>query len=141
MTNHFPAWKNLMIIMALVVAIIYALPNLYGEDPSVQISPLRGAVINSSVLADVKDQLAQNGVALLKGELNDSQILLRFKHSNDQLKAVDIIKSVLGNNYVVALNLAPTTPQWLRSLNAAPMYLVVYISYWKWICKLLRSKQ
>lgn len=123
MTNHFPAWKNLMIIMALVVAIIYALPNLYGEDPSVQISPLRGAVINSSVLADVKDQLAQNGVALLKGELNDSQILLRFKHSNDQLKAVDIIKSVLGNNYVVALNLAPTTPQWLRSLNAAPMYL------------------
>lgn len=121
--NHFPAWKNLMIGITLVIASIYALPNLYGEDPSVQISPLRGAVINNVLLADVKKQLEGNNITLLKGELTESQILLRFKQTNDQLKAADIIKAVLGNRYIVALNLAPTTPQWLRSLNAAPMYL------------------
>ncbi len=123
MINHFPAWKNLMIVITLVIASIYALPNIYGEDPSVQISPLRGAAINNSLLSQVKTQLEANEVALLKAELSDSQVLLRFNNTNDQLKSADIIKATLGNNYVVALNLAPTTPQWLRSLNAAPMYL------------------
>ena len=123
MMNHFPAWKNLMIVITLVIASIYALPNIYGEDPSVQISPLRGAAISNSLLSQVKTQLEANEVALLKAELSDSQVLLRFNNTNDQLKSADIIKATLGNNYVVALNLAPTTPQWLRSLNAAPMYL------------------
>ena len=123
MMNHFPAWKNLMIVITLVIASIYALPNIYGEDPSVQISPLRGAAINNSLLSEVKTQLKANEVALLKAELSENQVLLRFNNTNDQLKSADIIKATLGNNYVVALNLAPTTPQWLRSLNAAPMYL------------------
>lgn len=123
MMNHFPVWKNLMIVMTLVIASIYALPNIYGEDPSVQISPLRGAPINNSLLSKVKNQLDESDIAFLKAELSESQVLLRFNHTNDQLKAADIIKATLGNNYVVALNLAPTTPQWLRSLNASPMYL------------------
>ena len=92
MMNHFPAWKNLMIVITLVIAFIYALPNIYGEDPSVQISPLRGAVINNVLLSDVKNQLDKNDITLLKGELTDSQILLRFGHTGDQLKAADIIK-------------------------------------------------
>ncbi|ORU92929.1 MAG: preprotein translocase subunit SecD [Cycloclasticus sp. symbiont of Bathymodiolus heckerae] len=121
--NHFPAWKNLLIGIALLIAVVYAAPNLYGDDPSVQISPLRGAVINSSLLGDVKEKLQSNNIIPLKEELSADQILLRFSNTNDQLSASDIIKDVLGNNYVVALNLAPATPQWLRSLNAAPMYL------------------
>jgi len=123
MMNHFPAWKNLMIAITLVIASIYALPNIYGEDPSVQISPLRGAVINSSLVNEVKKKLTENSITPLKAELTDAQILLRFSHTTDQLKAADVIKSLLGRHYVVALNLAPATPQWLRSLNAAPMYL------------------
>lgn len=123
MMNHFPAWKNLLIGIALLIAVVYAAPNLYGDDPSVQISPLRGAVINSSLLGDVKEKLQSNNIIPLKEELSADQILLRFSNTNDQLSASDIIKDVLGNNYVVALNLAPATPQWLRSLNAAPMYL------------------
>ena len=123
MINHFPVWKNLTIAITLVIAVIYALPNLYGEDPSVQISPLRGAVINTALLNEVKNQLEENDIALLNSELTDSQILLRFNQTEAQLKAVDMIKSTLGSRYVVALNLAPATPQWLRSLNAAPMYL------------------
>ncbi|HIF18666.1 MAG TPA: protein translocase subunit SecD [Cycloclasticus sp.] len=121
--NHFPAWKNLLIVAALVIAAIYALPNIYGEDPSVQISPLRGAVINSGLMSDVKIELANNDITPLKGELKPDRILLRFNNTSDQLKASDVIKATLSNNYVVALNLAPATPQWLRSLNASPMYL------------------
>jgi len=123
MMNHFPVWKNLLIALTLVVAAIYALPNLYGDDPSVQISPLRGAVINSSLLADVNQQLAAEHIKVLKDELSEQQILLRFDNTADQLQAADIIKASLAKNYVVALNLAPATPQWLRSLNASPMYL------------------
>lgn len=123
MMNHFPVWKNLLLVITLVVASIYALPNLYGEDPSVQISPLRGSVINSSLLADLKKELLNADISSLKDELGKEQILLRFSNTEDQLKAADVIKANLTNNYVVALNLAPATPQWLRSLNAAPMYL------------------
>lgn len=123
MMNHFPAWKNILIVVALVIAGIYALPNLYGEDPSVQISPLRGSVVNSSLLADVKKELQQANISTLKDELTKEQILLRFSNTEVQLKAADIIKATLANKYIVALNLAPATPQWLRSLNASPMYL------------------
>jgi len=123
MMNHFPLWKNLLIAFALLVAIVFALPNIYGEDPSVQISPLRGAVINASVLSDVKKELQNANISSLKDELTDKQILLRFSNTGDQLKAADIIKATLTTNYIVALNLAPATPQWLRTLNASPMYL------------------
>ena len=123
MMNYFPAWKNLLIAVTLLIAIVYALPNLYGEDPSVQISPLRGAVINSVLLGDVKKELQGNSLETLKDELTENQILLRFSSPEDQLRAVDLIKSKLGNKYVIALNLAPATPQWLRSLKASPMYL------------------
>jgi preprotein translocase subunit SecD len=121
--NHFPAWKNVLLVVTIVIAAVYALPNLYGEDPSVQISPLRGAVINNSLLADVKKELQTADISTLKDELVKEQILLRFSNTEDQLKASDIIKASLGNDYIVALNLAPATPKWLRDLNASPMYL------------------
>lgn len=123
MMNHFPAWKNMLIAVSLVIAGIYALPNIYGDDPAIQISPLRGAVVNNGLMSDVKKELASNSIVPIKDELNNGRILLRFSNATEQLKAADIIKETLPNDYVVALNLAPATPQWLRSLNAAPMYL------------------
>lgn len=123
MTNHFPLWKNLLLVIALLIAMVYAAPNLYGNDPSVQISPLRGAVLNNSLLNSIKESLQNDKIALLKDELTTDQILLRFNNTDDQRNAAELIKATLGNTYVVALNLAPATPQWLRSLNAAPMYL------------------
>jgi preprotein translocase subunit SecD len=123
MMNHFPAWKNILLVATLAVACIYALPNIYGEDPSVQISPLRGAVINSGLLVNVKQELQKADIQPLSNELTEEQLLLRFSHTEDQLRAADIIKAKLNKNYVVALNLAPATPQWLRSFNASPMYL------------------
>ncbi|MDX2425225.1 MAG: protein translocase subunit SecD [Cycloclasticus sp.] len=121
--NHFPAWKNILLVVTLAVACVYALPNIYGEDPSVQISPLRGAVINSGLLVNVKQELQKADIQPLSNELTEEQLLLRFSHTEDQLRAADIIKAKLNKNYVVALNLAPATPQWLRSFNASPMYL------------------
>lgn len=123
MMNHFPAWKNILLVITLAVACVYALPNIYGEDPSVQISPLRGAVINSGLLVNVKQELQKADIQPLSNELTEEQLLLRFSHTEDQLRAADIIKAKLNKNYVVALNLAPATPQWLRSFNASPMYL------------------
>lgn len=123
MMNHFPVWKNTLIIIALIIAGIYALPNLYGEDPSIQISPLRGASVNNTLLADVKTELKVAGLKPLGEELSTNQLLLRFKQTEDQIKAADIIKAKFSKDYVVALNLAPATPDWLRSLKASPMYL------------------
>ena len=121
--NHFPAWKNILLVVVFLLGSVYALPNLYGEDPAVQVSPLRNAVINDILLADIKKKLSGADVELLSSELSEKQLLLRFSDTGNQLKAADIIRDALAKNYVVALNLAPATPEWLRALNAFPMYL------------------
>ncbi|MBV1951538.1 MAG: protein translocase subunit SecD [Cycloclasticus sp.] len=121
--NHFPAWKNILLIVVFLLGSVYALPNLYGEDPAVQVSPLRNAVINDILLADIKEKLNGGNVELASSELSEKQLLLRFSDTGNQLKAADIIRDALAKNYVVALNLAPATPEWLRALNAFPMYL------------------
>ncbi len=123
MLNHFPAWKNILIILAILVAAFFALPNLYGSDPSVQISPLRKAVLDDAKVDQIKQTLKQKGIAWKSDELNDSSLLLRFSDTDAQLKAADLLRDELGSNYVAALNLAPATPGWLRSLDAEPMYL------------------
>jgi len=121
--NHFPAWKNISLVIIFLLGSVYALPNLYGEDPAVQVSPLRNAVINDILLADIKKKLTAENVELVSSELSEKQLLLRFSDTGNQLKAADIIRDDLAKNYVVALNLAPATPEWLRALNAFPMYL------------------
>jgi preprotein translocase subunit SecD len=123
MLNHFPTWKNILIILAILVAAIYALPNLYGSDPSVQISPLRKAVLDEAKADQIKQILKQQGIAWKADELNDAGFLLRFNDTDAQLKAADHLRAELGSDYVAALNLAPATPGWLRSLDAEPMYL------------------
>ncbi|MBQ0725628.1 MAG: protein translocase subunit SecD [Cycloclasticus sp.] len=120
--NHFPAWKNVALAVSLMLALVYALPNIYGEDPSVQVSPLRGAVVNTLLLTDIKETL-KNADIPLKASEQTEHLLLRFSNTEQQLKAADILRAKLAKNFVVALNLAPATPEWLRSFNASPMYL------------------
>lgn len=122
MMNHFPAWKNVALAVSLMLAVVYALPNIYGEDPSVQVSPLRGAVVNTLLLTDIKETL-KNADIPLKASEQSEHLLLRFNNTEQQLKAADILRDKLAKNYVVALNLAPATPEWLRAFNASPMYL------------------
>ena len=124
MRNHYPAWKNLFILIVLAIGTIYSLPNFFGEDPSVQILPMRSAKVDQGTVIQVEKLLADAKLAAKAVELNDNkQVLVRFGDTDAQIKAEDLIKNSLGAGYTVALNLAPATPGWLRAINAKPMYL------------------
>ncbi len=123
MLNHYPFWKNAMLLCILLIAAIYALPNLYPEDPSIQISHDSGE-LPESLQAQVEATLKQHSLQSKKIEQNNAQqLLVRFSDTSEQLAAADELKSVLNSEHVVALNLAPAVPDWLRSLNASPMSL------------------
>jgi preprotein translocase subunit SecD len=121
--NQYPAWKYLLIFVLLVVGIFYALPNLYGEDPAVQISAARGGELNDTIQGLVKTRLGDAGLVSKAVEAADKRLLIRFDNTEDQLTAADLFKDALGDEYIVALNLAPSTPGWLQAINALPMYL------------------
>jgi preprotein translocase subunit SecD len=125
MLNQYPLWKYLILVIALVIGAIYAAPNLYGEDPAVQISH-RVNLVNDEELAHVKSVLANLNIEYKSIELGEGFVLVRFKGEEAQLKAAGEIKEALqaeDSRYGVALNLAPATPEWLRAFNALPMYL------------------
>ncbi|WP_032092909.1 protein translocase subunit SecD [Necropsobacter rosorum] len=121
MLNRYPLWKNLMVILVVAIGLLYSLPNLYGEDPAVQISGTRGQEANSALLGEVQHILAQNQLPLKSIMLENGSILARFNNTDDQLLAKDKITETLGNNYSVALNLAAATPKWLTDIGGNPM--------------------
>ncbi|NBI42612.1 protein translocase subunit SecD [[Haemophilus] felis] len=121
MLNRYPLWKNIMVILVVAIGVLYALPNLYGEDPAVQISGTRGQQASTEVLADVQTLLTQNQLNTKSIILENGSILARFSNTEDQLLAKDKLVEKLGNSYTVALNLAPATPSWLTSIGAYPM--------------------
>lgn len=121
--NKYPLWKNLLLIGLVLIGFLYALPNVFGEDPAVQVSPQSAAVIDSKTMATVKQTLTTEHLQYKSiTEQNDS-LLVRFLDTPTQLKAKDFIKAALGDNYTVALNLAPSTPAWLQAIGAQPMKL------------------
>ena len=123
MQNRFPLWKNLLIIVVLMVGIVYALPNLFGEDPAVQVSPLRGAKGGENLVQLGKKILQDAHLTPVGVELIEGKPLFRFGSTDVQLQAADVLRDALGEEYVVALNLAPATPKWLQAIGAQPMYL------------------
>ena len=122
MINQYPAWKYALIAVALVAGVIFALPNLYGEDPAVQVSAVRGATIDEALRDRLVDRIETAGISAQETAITD-RLLIRFASGEDQLKARDIIEDVLDRQYVVALNLAPATPDWLAGVGALPMYM------------------
>ena len=121
--NQYPAWKYLLIVVVLVVGLFFALPNIYGNNPAVQIKADRDAPIDQILEGRLVDGLKSLDMAAFRVERDDRSLLLRFADENTQLKARDYIAGELGSQYVVALNLAPATPEWLANLGALPMYL------------------
>ena len=102
----------------------FAFPNLFGEDPAIQISASRGAAIDEGLVDRVTQLLDAAGIGMIEEpEVTPGRALIRFENEEIQLKAKDVVSADLGRQYVVALNLAPATPEWLRSLGALPMYL------------------
>jgi len=123
MQNHYPLWKNLLVLIIFVVSTIYALPNLYGDDPSVQVASTRSTKLAQEQANKIESELKASGLNIKQFEFNNGQVLARFSNTDDQLKAADLLRDQLSDEYNVALNLAPTTPSWLRALGAKAMYL------------------
>lgn len=121
---RFPLWKYGLIVVITIASLIYSLPNLYPDEPAIQISGASAAVLaDQAVLEQATTALNVAGVAFHDAEVQEKGLLLRVANPEVQLKAQDVVRRALGDNYVVALNLAPTTPEWLRSLGAGPMKL------------------
>ncbi|AMA44836.1 protein translocase subunit SecD [Pseudomonas monteilii] len=131
MLNKYPLWKYALIVLVLAVGFIYSAPNLYPDDPAVQISGASTALqVNQADLDRASKALTDAGIAVKGTNLGEQGrgALLRLENQEDQLPAKDVVRKALGDDYVVALNLAPTTPQWLRNLGASPMKLGLDLS-------------
>ena len=129
MLNRYPLWKYIIILSVLALAFIYAAPNLYPNDPAIQISGIHNPISSGdSVVNKVKQTLKHAKINTKNIDLNNGSLLIRLLANDDQLTARALIKETLGDNYVVALNLAPTTPHWLSSLGAAPLKLGLDLS-------------
>ncbi|WP_319380047.1 protein translocase subunit SecD [Thiomicrorhabdus sp.] len=122
-TNQYPAWKYLLLVVMTVIGILYAMPNLFGDDPAVQISPVKSVVFNTETEKQVQQVLQNAQLDVKSNVFENGKFLIRFHNTEDQLKAKSLLKETLGRQAVVALNLAPATPGWLQSLGAQPMYL------------------
>ena len=124
MLNKYPLWKNLVIVFALVVGFIYALPNFFPDDFAIQITGARGSTeVDQRVLDRALGALESRGIEVKESSLEDRNALIRLNSSDAQLRARPAVQAALGNDYLVALNMAPSTPGWLRSLGAGPMKL------------------
>jgi preprotein translocase subunit SecD len=123
MINQYPLWKYLLLALIVLTAATYALPNLYGEDPAVQIS----LVERGSVPADTRERvvtlLQQKEIPFKSVEVEGEQLLVRFNTTEEQLMGMEWIRQALGDSFITALNLAQTTPEWLRGMGGEPMYL------------------
>ncbi len=112
-----------MVIIIIAVGAFYAIPNLYGEDYAVQIVATRGAEVTATTQSTVNDVLASKNITVKRSELENGQLLVRVTNGDQQLLAKDAIAESLGDKYIVALNLAPATPDWLDSVGGSPMKL------------------
>jgi len=121
--NRYPLWKYILIAIVIVTGVIYSLPNIYGSDPALQISSSRGAEISELTELQVQIAFDEAGIKPESYEISPNSLLIRFRDEETQLRAQDVARNAMGRNYVVALNLAPSTPTWLRKLGAEPMFL------------------
>ncbi|UTW11467.1 protein translocase subunit SecD [Marinobacterium rhizophilum] len=124
MLNRYPLWKNLLILLLLALGLLYAAPNLYPDDYAIQLSGTREAYqVDEPLLERISTVLEREGISNKGTELENGSGLVRFADGESQLRAKAAIAGLLGDQYVVAMNLAPTTPDWLSNLGAGPMKL------------------
>jgi preprotein translocase subunit SecD len=121
--NQYPLWKNLLVAVAIVIASIYAMPNLFEDDPAVQVSETRNGKVDLDLMAQIETALKQQSIDPKGIELSDSRLLVRLTESEDQLKTKKVLDELLADTHIVALNMAATTPSWLAALGAEPMNL------------------
>ena len=124
MIQRFSLWKTAVVVVALVLGAVYGLPNGFPDDPALQVSASRSTdALGVSDLERARSALTEAGIVLVGEEFSGAQSLMRFDSVETQITAKAIVQKTLGPEFIVALNLAPTTPEWLRSIGASPMKL------------------
>ena len=122
-SNQYPVWKYLLLMLVIVLGLTYSAPNIFGDDPAVQVLPAKSVQFDKATEKTIADALQQAQIKPKKIEFSAGKFLIRLNSSDDQLRAKSIIKKVLDRQGIVALNLAPATPNFLRSLGGQPLYL------------------
>jgi preprotein translocase subunit SecD len=129
MLNKYPWWKNLLIVVVILIGVIYALPNAFAPDPAIQISGESSSdALGADELARVEAALEEEGIGFFGESVEDGRALIRLQDKDLQLRAKAVAQRALGDGYVVALNLAETTPAWLTAIGAQPMKLGLDLS-------------
>ncbi len=121
--NRYPLWKNILLLVVLLVGLLFALPNIFDQDPSIQISAGRTTEVTEQTATKVREALESAGIQYKAVESGEQRLLVRFNDSDSQLRANDVIAVALGGDYVQAMTLAPDIPGWLSALGGEPMYL------------------
>ena len=123
MMNRHPLWRYILLALITLTSVIYALPNLYGEDPAIQISNKNGASIDVAIKNKIIYKLNAQNIPYLSIQSVKNTLLIRFYDTENQLKAQETVQTIIATNYSIALNLAPRTPRWLQTIGAKPMRL------------------
>ena len=121
--NKYPAWKYAIIVTALIVAFLFALPNFFGQVPALQVSGLRANKADAALQTQVQETLKTAGLAADSVAVEGESLLVKFKDADTQLKGRDALQAKLGDGFVVALQLVSNSPAWLSKIGAHPMYL------------------
>ncbi len=121
--NRYPLWKYLLVILVTLIGFVYALPNLYPADPALQITGSGTARVDDGVKTKVDKILSESSLPSKSAQLDDGKLTVRFADTDTQLTAFAKVKDALSSEYVTALNLAPSTPEWLSAIGGKPMYL------------------
>ncbi len=122
-SNQYPTWKYLLLALIVTFGLLYAAPNIFGDDPAVQVSPAKSVQFDSNTSTQLKKALDDAQIGYKSFEFVGGQFLIRFNNADDQIKAKSVLKTLLGRQGVVALNLAPATPDVLSAIGGKPMYL------------------
>ena len=123
MLNQYPLWKNLLVVFVLAIGLLYALPNIYSQDPAIAVSGVRGAVVDASVKDKVRQALDEAGIPVKEMEDKGASLLIHFPSTTDQQKAQDVIAEVLPESVSYALTTAANVPDWLIGMGGQPMNL------------------
>ena len=123
MINRFPIWKNVIVVAVLLVSLVYALPNVFSQDPSMEISGPRGTALDPTVADAVRGALGAAGITFKRVEQDKGKLLVRFPDTGSQLKAQDVVATVLPDGGTAALTTLPDLPAWIEGIRAKPMYL------------------
>jgi len=123
MLNQYPWWKYALMLLVIIPGFLYSLPNLYGDDPGLQVRGIRNYKVTAATLNTVRATLQENALIPKSVVQEAGGLKVRLVNTEDQLKSRALVKKALGEHYTVALSLMPATPAWMAKINALPMYL------------------